>query len=199
NNNNNSHDKLNFDESHQSAMTTTSTANGTTANETTTNTTNGSNTSSNPASTLHAAARKIPATEIPSSIFQSLTKPTPTTTHQQPSLPRTLSATSSDIRRRISQFGNDLRVLGQVFGEDVNRYGSLQTAERFRQVYATFVEVSQGVLSELDEFDRLDGMVEGEGWGEIGDVRERGDQNGDEEEKNNGMGEREPNGEMRNG
>lgn len=99
--------------------------------------------------------------------------------------------------RRISQFGNDLRVLGQVFGED--RYGSLQTAERFRQVYARFVEVAQGMLSELDEFDRLNGIVESEEMGEIGDVRERGDQNRDEEEKNNGMGEREPNGEMRNG
>ncbi|KAL0469901.1 hypothetical protein QR685DRAFT_303977 [Neurospora intermedia] len=195
-NNNNSHDKLNFDES-QSAMTTTSTANGTTANETTTNTTNGSKTSSNPMSTLHAAARKFPATEIPSSIIQSLINPTPTTTHQQPSLPRIISATSSDIRRRISQFGNDLRVLGQVFGED--RHGSLQTAERFRQVYAMFHEVAQGVLSELDEFDRLNGIVESEGVGEIGNGREIGNQNGDEEEKNNGMGEREPNGETRNG
>lgn len=87
--------------------------------------------------------------------------------------------------------------MGQVFGED--RYGSLQTAERFRQVYARFVEVAQGMLSELDEFDRLNGIVESEEMGEIGDVRERGDQNRDEEEKNNGMGEREPNGEMRNG
>lgn len=66
-------------------------------------------------------------------------------------------------------------------------------------MYAMFHEVAQGVLSELDEFDRLNGIVESEGVGEIGNGRERGNQNGDEEEKNNGMGEREPNGETRNG